>query len=268
MAVSPAPVTEEQVMSFQEKGYAQFDEVLTPEEFSDFRGALADATGRAELGYFYREGGEYTQHVNLWASHAGVRRHVFNPKLAEIARQLSRSERVRLWHDQLIVKMPGNDPSRWHQDLPLWPMIDAGPLTCWLALVDVTVEMGCMSFLPGSHRWGRLAAGTLPSELLASLEGVRLLVPQDRRDSLQPVTIELKAGSCTFHDSLALHYAGPNQTDKPRQGFIINYMPNDVRFSGRSHVTTDPLNLAVGQPIAGEMFPILASRDRAQVAQA
>jgi ectoine hydroxylase-related dioxygenase (phytanoyl-CoA dioxygenase family) len=268
MAVSVAPVTQEQVQSFQEKGFTQSDDVLTPEELSDFRGALAEATGQAELDYFYREGGEYTQHVNLWASHAGVRRHVFNPKLAEIARTLSQSERVRLWHDQLIVKMPGNDPSRWHQDLPLWPMIDAGPLTCWIALVDVTVEMGCMSFLPGSHRWGRLAAGTLPGDLLASLEGVRLLVPEDRRENLQPVTIELKAGSCTFHDSLALHFAGPNQTDKPRQGFIINYMPNDVRFSGKSHVTTDPLDLAVGQPIAGELFPILASKEQSEVAQA
>lgn len=268
MTVSVQPIAQEKVQSFQENGYAQFDDVLTPDQLSDFRDALADATGKTEVDHFYRQGEQYTQHVNLWASHAGVRQHVFNPKLAEIARQLSRSERVRLWHDQLIVKMPGNEPSRWHQDLPLWPMIESGPLTCWLALIDVTIEMGCMSFLPSSHRWGRLACGTLPKDLLATLEGVRLLVPDDKRDNLQPVTIELKAGSCTFHDSLALHYAGPNQTQQPRQGFIINYMPEGVTFSGRNHVTTDPLNLTVGQPIVGDMFPILASQDQTEVASA
>ncbi len=142
MAVSVAPVTEEQVRSFQDNGFAQFDDVLTPEELSDFRAALAEATGQAELDYFYREGGEYTQHVNVWAAHAGVRRHVFNPKLAEIARSLSQSERVRLWHDQLIVKMPGNDPSRWHQELPHRPNIEPRPQKCWIALVDVNVYIG------------------------------------------------------------------------------------------------------------------------------
>ena len=125
-----------------------------------------------------------------------------------------------------------------------------------------------MSFIPGSHRWGRLACGTLPNQILATLEGVRLLVPEDKRDRLQPVTIELRAGSCTFHDSLTLHYAGPNGTDRPRQGFIVNYMPDEITYSGKSHVTTDPLNLTVGEPIAGEMFPILASRDQTEIAQA
>ena len=86
--------------------------------------------------------------------------------------------------------------------------------------------------------------------------------------SWSPVKTELKARSCTFHDSLTLHYAERNQTDRPGQGFIINYLPNDVSFSCKSHVTTDPLNLPVGKPIAGEMFPILASRDEAGIAQA
>ena len=258
MAVSLATFTEEQVAQYQSQGFTRFEQALTPEEVADFRRSLAEATNRPGTGYFYREGTQYTQHVNLWTVHEGVRRHVFNPKLAEMARQLSRASKVRLWHDQEIVKMPGNAPSTWHQDLTVWPMIEAGPLTCWIALVDVTVEMGCMSFIPGSHRWGRLAVSSVPRKLLESLDGVRLLVPEEKRDQLRPVTVEVKAGSCTFHNSLTLHYAGPNLTQVPREGFIINYMPDDITYSGNKHVTTDPLNLTPGQPIAGEMFPVLA----------
>ncbi|MBI2940576.1 MAG: phytanoyl-CoA dioxygenase family protein [Chloroflexi bacterium] len=266
MAVSLEPITQAQIQAYQANGIIQVDDALTPTELSDFRAALAEATDQPGLNYTYRVGEQYTQHVNVWTTHPAVRRHVSNRKLAEIARQLSQSPRVRLWHDQLIVKMPGNRPSSWHQDLTLWPMIESGPLTCWIALVDVTVEMGCMSFIPGSHCWGRLAFGTLPVDVTDTLEGVRLLIPEDKRDQVRPVTFELKAGSCTFHNCLTLHYASPNRTALPRLGFIINYMPEGITFSGKKHVTTDPLSLSVGQPIAGELFPILASADPREIA--
>jgi len=259
LAVATEPAIDDQIAFYQRNGFAKFDAVLTPEEVEEFRAALARATQRPGVGYTYRKGGQYTQHVNVWTMDETVRRYVCNPKLAEIARRLSGPRAVRLWHDQEIIKMPGDRPSAWHQDLVVWPMVEAGPLTCWTALVDVSVEMGCMSFIPASQRWGRLAASTLSRDLQESLDGLRLLVPEDKRDRLRPTTIELKAGSCTFHNALTLHYAGPNTTDRPREGFIINYMPDPTTYNGLPHVTTDPLNLTPGQPITGDLFPILAS---------
>jgi ectoine hydroxylase-related dioxygenase (phytanoyl-CoA dioxygenase family) len=257
--------TDKDVAFYQANGFVKFEQVLQPEEVEAFRQALAQVTSRPGEGYFFNKGSQYTQHVNVWTMSEAMRRQVFNAKLAEIARRLSGSAQVRLWHDQEIIKMPGDRPSSWHQDLTVWPMVETGPLTCWLALVDVPVEMGCMSFIPGSHRWGRLAVASLPHELLETLDGVKLLVPEDKRDQVKPVTVPVTAGSCTFHNALTLHYAGPNRTDRPREGFIINYMPDTIHYSGRRHVTTDPLQLAAGAPIAGEMFPVLASAQPAVV---
>ncbi|HEX5417565.1 MAG TPA: phytanoyl-CoA dioxygenase family protein [Chloroflexota bacterium] len=268
MAISTAPITDEQIQSFARDGFIKIDNALSPEEVAEFRAALIETSEKHRHDYTFNKGDQYTQHVNVWTVHPGVRRQVFNPKLAEIARLLSQSARVRIWHDQWIVKMPGDRPSRWHQDLTLWPMIESGPLTCWIALVDVPVEMGCMHFIPGSHRWGRFACGTLPNTTLETLDGVRLLVPEDKHDQLRPVVVPLKAGSCTFHNCLTLHYAGPNQTDQERLGFIVNYMPGRITFSGKKHVTTDPLNLAEGQPLEGDLFPILASENPTEVVHA
>ena len=258
MAVAMESAIDEQIAFYQRNGFTTFDGVLTLDEVAEFRAALARATERPGVGYTYHKGGQFTQHVNVWTMDDTVRRYVFNPKLAEIARRLSQARAVRLWHDQEIIKMPGDRPSAWHQDLVVWPMVEAGPLTCWTALIDVSIEMDCMSFIAGSHRWGRLAATTLPRDLQENLDGLRLVVPEDKRDRLQPTTIELKAGSCTFHNALTLHYAGPNMTDQPREGFIINYMPDPTTYSGWPHVTTDPLKLTPGQPIVGDLFPILA----------
>jgi ectoine hydroxylase-related dioxygenase (phytanoyl-CoA dioxygenase family) len=268
MTDASTPVTQEKLLQFEEIGFARFDNVLSAEEVSDFRDALARTTNQPGLNSTHIEGAMFTQQVNVWRDGADTRRHVFNRRLAEIARQLSRSDRVRLWHDQLIAKMPGNQSTFWHHDVPLWPMIESGALTCWLALVDVTVEMGAMHFVPGSHKWGRLDIKSFPAHLLQDVEGMRYLVPEDKRDLLKPFAFELKAGSCTFHNSLTLHWTRPNSSDRPRLGFVINYMPGEIRYSGQKHVITDPMNLKVGDPLVGDMFPILASTDNTEVADA
>ena len=45
-------------------------------------------------------------------------RYVQSHKLAEIARRLAQTPRIRLWHDHALIKMPGDSKeSAWHQDL-------------------------------------------------------------------------------------------------------------------------------------------------------
>ena len=254
------PITDDQVNFFQGNGYIQIDDVLSPGEVSELRIAVEEAKGRRQKFHMRHE--QFDQYANLWTIHEGVSRHVLSPKLGEIARRLSRSSRIRIWSDQLLVKMPGGRPSYWHQDVPLWAMLERGALSCWMALVDVTVSMGCMQFIPGSHRWGRFAWKTLPSEMLEGLDGLRLLLPRDKHDLLRPVEVPLKAGSCTFHDGLMMHYAGPNLTNRPRLGLVTHYVPDGTRFSGiNSSFMTDAAGLIAGQPIEGDLFPVVASED-------
>jgi ectoine hydroxylase-related dioxygenase (phytanoyl-CoA dioxygenase family) len=68
----------------------------------------------------------------------------------------------------------------------------------------------------------------------------------------------MPAGSCTFHNGLTFHYAGPNTTDRPRRAMITIYMPDGVHFSGADHVVTQDLDLRVGDVLAGERFLVLA----------
>ena len=253
-------VTLEQVKFFQENGYLQIDNVLSPDEVSQLRESVEEATELPQR--FHRRHEQFDQYANLWTIHEGVRSHVLDPRLAELARRLSMSSRIRIWSDQLLVKMPAGRPSYWHQDVPLWAMVERGALSCWMALVDVSVNMGCMQFIPGSHRWGRFAWKTLPTDLLETLDGLRLLVPEDKHHCLQPVEVPLKAGSCTFHDGLMMHFAGPNRTDRPRLGLVTHYVPDGTTFSGiNSSFMTDAAGLLAGQPIEGDLFPVVASGD-------
>jgi phytanoyl-CoA hydroxylase len=253
------PLTAEQVEFYRRNGYVRLPDVLTPEELDAARRGVDEAVRkREELSQSNLVDSDYArvfvQMVNLWQVSDILRPCVLSAKLASIAKRLSGFQSVRLWHDHALVKMPGDSkPSPWHQDLPYWPHDRSGSLSCWMALDDVTEENGCMWFVPGSHQWGRLEPISLtdPQDIFS-------LVPDPAGKDFTPVPQPLKAGSCTFHDSLLFHYAGPNRTERPRRALITIYMENGTRYTAAPHCVTDPLGLKAGDALEGDLFPVLA----------
>ncbi|MGQ9739180.1 MAG: phytanoyl-CoA dioxygenase family protein [Armatimonadota bacterium] len=121
-------LTPEQVAFFRENGFVQLDNVLTEEELQALRSYADEVLSRrfdptietSAANPEYEK--VFVQKVNLWRVHEGIRRYVLSPKIAEIARQLIGARAIRLWHDHLLTKMPGDSkPSPWHQDRPSGP---------------------------------------------------------------------------------------------------------------------------------------------------
>jgi ectoine hydroxylase-related dioxygenase (phytanoyl-CoA dioxygenase family) len=56
-----------------------------------------------------------------------------------------------MWHDQALYKEPGGGFTPWHADQQYWPMASALCVTAWLPLQAVPMELGPLSFAPGSH---------------------------------------------------------------------------------------------------------------------
>lgn len=253
------PLTEDHIRDYQENGFIALPGVLTSDELSELR-AIAEEIldtpyeARVETS---RNNAEYekifVQKVNLWRVEERVRKFSLHPRLAEIARKLAGAEHIRIWHDHLLTKKPGDSkPTAWHQDRPYWPHNDTGQLSIWIALQDVDTRNGCMGFVPGSHRLGPLAPVNLvnPQDLLLQVEG-------KSSEDFQPVYVPLKAGDCTFHNALTFHGAGANTTDQPRFAFVVIYMPDGTLYTGSPHVVTDGMKLPVGEPFSGELFPIV-----------
>ncbi len=89
---------------------------------------------------------------NCWKSDPAVEAAVTSERLGRIAAQLVGARGMRLWHDQYLHKpASGGGIVRWHQDWMFWQAIDrCRTVTCWIALCDVTLDMGPMMFLEGS----------------------------------------------------------------------------------------------------------------------
>lgn len=133
------------------------------------------------------------------------------------------AERVSCW-GHMIRKLPGGRAVPWHQDEAYWePELAYHALGCWLPLHDVSVEMGAMQFLPGSHK-GELRNYSFQDDDVS----LNVLVAEDVDDS-SAVACPLPAGGATFHHARTLHYTAPNTTSRARLAFPTEFQTAPVR---------------------------------------
>lgn len=251
-------LTDERVDFYDRYGYVVVPGLLTQEELADIRRSVDEAyQTRYEFAHDNVGGNPeydavFLQKVNLWQVHEGIRRHTFRPSLAACSRRLLSADRVRVWHDQTLVKEPNSLPTPFHQDLPYWPMEQEGALTAWTALDDVDERNSCMQYIPGSQAWGRL-----PGVDFTSPQGVAEIVPE-HADECVPVPAPVSAGSVVFHHSLTFHGATANTTDRRRRAMIVHYMIDGMRFNGQKHIVTESIHLKPGDVMDNsELWPVV-----------
>lgn len=240
-------LTDLQVASYRENGFIHLPQVLTPAEVERYR----DAAKRAydEMTALNGDDAVFKQIIQVWEADLVLRELTMHPLLAGLARQLSGID-LRLWHDQLLIKKPHNGAAtEFHQDEPYWPHASSRhALSAWIALVDVPVERGCMTFIPGSQQYKEVQPVDLHDHR-ALMEAAPELAWQPR------VTVPLRAGDCTFHNSFLAHTANANNTDEFRYAMVNIYMDTNTTYDGKRHPVTDPLNLEIGQRLPEEQFP-------------
>lgn len=65
------------------------------------------------------------QIVNIWQASEPFRKLMEHPTLLEEVAQLTQASQLRIWHDQIQYKpAERGGVNMWHQDNPLWPVID------------------------------------------------------------------------------------------------------------------------------------------------
>lgn len=247
MTTTQSPgITQQQIDSYHEQGFVRVPGLLDSQEVERFRvAALEAARSRDSRG----DGTVFAQHVNNWQHHEVIRQLTLMPRLAEMAQTLAGAP-LRLWHDHTLIKQPHNNvATEFHQDQPYWPHADSPhALSAWIALCDVPVERGCMSFLPKSHH-----TLNLPPQNLRDANSLFSLCPELKWT--ERVTVPLRAGECTFHHGLTAHMANANQTDEPRVAHVVIFMDQATTKADGDHPVTVDLGLEVGQVMDHPLFP-------------
>ena len=199
----------------------------------------------------------FTQVTNAWRLDESVRAFVFARRFARVAARLMGVKGVRLYHDQALFKEPGGEPTPWHRDQYYWPLDSGDMVTMWIALVDVSREMGPMTFASGSHR-----AADVPS-LPIGADSDATLASYVAAKGFPRAGQALAAGDATFHSGRTLHSAGPNRSAARREVMTVIYFADGARLRAPENPfqETDARvflpGVKPGDPAASELNPLL-----------
>lgn len=129
----------------------------------------------------------------------------------------------------------------WHQDMAVtWEEADHSDIiTCWIALVDATVENGCMEVIPGVWKQGYLEHH--------KVNGDTTIHPDALPKEVQPVPVPVKRGGAVFMHRCTPHRSTPNYTEGVRWSLDLRYQPAGTptgrpfhpEFIARSHANPD-----------------------------
>jgi hypothetical protein len=167
-------------------------------------------------------------------------------RLSRLALKLIGEDEGLFIHDMSFIKTGDEgEPTPFHQDFPHWPFDRTGAFTIWIALTDMTEEMGTLQFLPGSPQEGPLGrfSRSVGDDMVKAKPW---LVDKYGKVGGQP----MRAGDATVHTDLMVHGAGSNTTGRDRAAYTVRYMPKDVLYTGAPHRHFDKFGLKSGDLFA------------------
>jgi ectoine hydroxylase-related dioxygenase (phytanoyl-CoA dioxygenase family) len=229
-----------QVEEFQERGFIQVPRITSDEELAWLRlvydALFTEKRGSFTGGYFdlsrpYESKGEdlLPQILNPEIRFPQLKQTSFWKNGDKLARQLlsvDRGGQIHGW-GHMIRKPPRVGESLpWHQDEAYWdPAFDYVALGCWMPLDEATLESGCMSMIPGSHKNDILPHRHINND--PTVHGLE--TTPAAADVARAVLLPTPAGGAVMHHCRMLHMSGPNVSPNVRRAYANEWQGVPVR---------------------------------------
>ena len=230
----PYVVPPEKIAFYKAHGWVVLEDVVSPAEVARIRGVLNDilegrldaGKNRADLGGFLEQVRPGTENIVQIAWPTDITSALDENEFIQSSRVISDSlygDASGTWSldmNQFLVKQPQTKTDTpWHQDQSYYvDLPDQRACNLWLALGDVSEDMGCLWF---------------ENSPLAAPEPLRPHWPAGRGGGAlqaegfleRATAAPLRAGSITVHSHLTPHYARGNSTGVPRMGYVVQTRP-------------------------------------------
>ncbi|HEX5322906.1 MAG TPA: phytanoyl-CoA dioxygenase family protein [Capsulimonadaceae bacterium] len=241
-------ITADQRRQFEENGFFVLENVFTHAEMDELTRHIEAIKRRHEAEIAKKGGTEGISRVDeitftsyLAEQDEAIKAFVLRPEFVAIATQLLGPDVDLYWNQSVFKEPEGKREFPWHQDDGYTAVIPSPYLTLWLALNDATIENGCISVLPGSHKRGLVPHRQSPIGLVC----------HDASDPDQGVPVPVNAGSMAVFQSLTMHKSGVNLSTGPRKAYIIQYSHAGLRNAETGELIPDRIPVARGGAASG-----------------
>lgn len=255
-------VTDEEVTFFRQNGWAKLSGLVSTSLAEELCERVLEVSkmreGRishqdVESAYRTAEANGLSG-VNFRESDPFIDEFVTSRALGAVSADLLGTHPLRLWSDSVFGKLGRGGDQRgtaWHQDYPSLPMDRAIGCQIWIAVVEITPDMGPLQYLSGSHREPPLGRGSFTARGMVDVHPWLL-----DKYSISPQH-HLQPGDVMAHHSLTFHSAQPNTTDRDRIALASHRFDANARYTGLVNDRSDGRGLVVGEPFDNPFFPVV-----------
>jgi non-heme Fe2+,alpha-ketoglutarate-dependent halogenase len=216
----PKCLTEDQVAQYRREGYVFPVGMLDENEAASYRQRLEDfesAQGEPLSGALRNK----SHLLFRWVDDL-----MRNDSVLDVVEDLI-GENLLCWNTLFWIKEPRSEAYvSWHQDLNYWGLDTDDLITVWLALSPATLESGCMSVLPRSHKGELMPHADEYRDENMLTRGQEITVEVDESET---VAMPLRAGEASLHNGRLAHSSTPNGSADRRIGLSLHYMPTTTR---------------------------------------
>ena len=219
-------LTPDQMAAYHRDGYLLIKNFCSPGEVDKlYSTALEDDAMRKNALDLNDQSGKKTR-LSLWFTPGND---VFgyltrSEKIVNAVGQLLDSDApVCHFHSKLMQKEPRVGGAwEWHQDYGYWYknqfMFPDQLISVMIALTPANKENGCLQFIRGSHKMGRVNHGFAGEQV-----GADMVMVNNALQTMELVYGELSPGDALFFHPNLLHRSEANLSDHPRWSIIACY---------------------------------------------
>jgi len=216
--------------------------LFTPEEVDELsRHADRVLAGDYETGVAPRTntgGSDASKHVGYIESQMPqdaddvIARAIRNPRIGQWVARITGAKRLKVWTASVMKKYPGEEESDtivgWHQDRRYSDLIVQGKsVNIWIALCDVSEDLGPVRFVPRSNQWDRrFETGFFDRDV--DRQRSEFDIPEG--EEWTEVEAVLPAGWASAHSIYTLHGSSGNRGDRPRLSLLISAAIDDFQM--------------------------------------
>jgi|694.fasta_scaffold55121_4 non-heme Fe2+,alpha-ketoglutarate-dependent halogenase len=131
------------------------------------------------------------------------------------------------WDTLVWIKYPQSDNYvSWHQDATYWNFLPKEKgLTVWATLSGATKEMGCLQYVPGSHKQGQSKHSDIKTDENLLMRGQT--IDEYSKDNI--VHVEARPGTFIMHSPFTVHGSDVNRSETPRVAIGFIYVATDAK---------------------------------------
>ncbi len=222
----PYNLTTDDISNFQKNGFIKLKNVLTPDAIQLLRYEILSLLKKTFENYNENKKNRFLSLEMMWLKNTLIKKFVLSSRIAKICAELLSVKKIRLYHDNALVKESGCGRTPWHYDDHHFPLKTNDVITAWIPAQAIPIEMGPLTFAQPLDVY-KLVEDIKFNEFDTSYD--KKIIDIFKKQQVSIVEEPFELGEVSFHHNLSFHTAPENKTNQSRIVLANTYFADGAR---------------------------------------